>query len=207
MGVKNVKLPSFVKENAPTPDDIICEKIKHPWPQDQNKSCIMLRNVFSKKECQELIDLSEKTGYLPAMVNTGDGTMEVAKDYRNNSRCMIDSFEIGDHIFNRVKAWLPEIWDKRKLLSCNERLRFLRYYPGEFFAVHKDAMYMRDNGERSYFTVLFYLNEGFEGGHTTLIHLSDKKKICRLHQHKGQCYCFNMTYGMKGLCWRKESNI
>jgi len=145
---------------------------------------------FLKNECEQLIALSEKTGYLPAMVNIGDGQMQVDKDYRNNSRCMIDSVELADLLFDRIKKWLPEIWDERKRLTCNERLRFLRYYPGEFFAIHKDGSYVRDNGERSYFTILFYLNEGFEGGHTTLMHLSDSTQNLPITPSQGGVLLF-----------------
>ena len=63
----------------------------------------------------------------------------------------------------------------RKVITCNERLRFLRYYKGEFFALHQDGMYMRNNGERSYVTVLIYLNDDFKGGETTLVHLDNQK--------------------------------
>ena len=36
-----------------------------------------------------------------------------------------------------------------------------------FFQTHKDASYIRENGERSFITMLFYLNEGYKGGKTT----------------------------------------
>jgi len=49
LGAKNVKLPSFVKDNVDVSDKITSEEIIHPWPQDKDKICVMLRNVFSKK--------------------------------------------------------------------------------------------------------------------------------------------------------------
>jgi len=203
MGVKDVKLPLFVKEETTESEKITCEKITHPWPAHKDKWCIMLRNVFSKSECEELIKLSEKTGYLPAMVNIGEGKMEVASDYRNNTRCMIDSVELGDFIFNRIKKWIPSVWDKRKLLSCNERLRFLRYHPGEFFALHQDGTYMRENGDRSYITVLFYLNEGFEGGHTTLMHLTDSSKNVPITPSQGGVLIFEHRIWHEGSLLKK----
>jgi predicted 2-oxoglutarate/Fe(II)-dependent dioxygenase YbiX len=49
----------------------------------------------------------------------------------------------------------------------NERFRYYRYRKGQQFDWHMDGAYMRANGERSLFTLMFYLNEGFKGGDTT----------------------------------------
>ncbi|XP_063437917.1 uncharacterized protein LOC134718955 isoform X2 [Mytilus trossulus] len=65
------------------------------------------------------------------------------------------------------------------LLNAGDRLRILRYDPGEYFRPHYDGMYKRDNGERSYVTVQIYLNEGFEGGSTTFIgsHIDERVEV------------------------------
>jgi hypothetical protein len=47
-------------------------------------------------------------------------------------------------------------------------MRFLKYYPGGYFATHFDGQYRRPDGsERSFITIQIYINEGFEGGETT----------------------------------------
>ena len=91
-------------------------------------------------------------------------------DVRNNTRCIWDSQEEVDKIWNRIKEFVPPVWAGRKVMGLNERLRFLKYKPGEYFAPHMDGNYRRDNGERSYITFQAYLNEGFEGGSTTFLH-------------------------------------
>lgn len=65
------------------------------------------------------------------------------------------------------------------MVSLNERLRFLRYDPGERFEPHHDGMYVRPDGiERSYITVQLYLNGGFEGGSTTFLgSLEDRLEV------------------------------
>jgi predicted 2-oxoglutarate/Fe(II)-dependent dioxygenase YbiX len=57
------------------------------------------------------------------------------------------------------------------LVRLNERLRFLRYDPGQKFVPHLDGQYRHPDGsgERSFITVELYLNEGFKGGETTFI--------------------------------------
>ena len=42
----------------------------------------------------------------------------------------------------------------------NERLRFYRYDIGQQFDWHYDGYFERDNGERSYLTLMVYLNDG-----------------------------------------------
>ena len=43
----------------------------------------------------------------------------------------------------------------------------MKYHPGDFFRMHKDGVFTRENGEKSSITLLFYLNEGYKGGKTT----------------------------------------
>jgi predicted 2-oxoglutarate/Fe(II)-dependent dioxygenase YbiX len=68
-----------------------------------------------------------------------------------------------------------------RAVGFNERLRFLRYDPGTYFAPHMDGSYERDDpshpkyGEKSLVTAQIYLNQGFEGGATRMMgrNLSD----------------------------------
>lgn len=128
-------------------------------------------HVLSPDECAALIKLSEAAGYEKAMVNVGFGKQILRPDYRDSHRVMIDSPELADAIFGKIKLYL------RNLLKCkdytrdhtgtcyefNERLRFLRYTGGEFFSKHFDGRYRRDNGDTSFLTVLVYLNDGYNG--------------------------------------------
>lgn len=59
--------------------------------------------------------------------------------------------------------------------ELNERLRFLRYDPGEYFASHMDGRYYRPighphEGDFSLITCQLYLNDGFTGGTTRFFH-------------------------------------
>ncbi|XP_048779615.1 uncharacterized protein LOC125683004 isoform X2 [Ostrea edulis] len=134
----------------------------------KGKLAFVLYNVFTEEECKKYIKDSEKRGYELALVNTGRGSVK-APDVRNNSRNMWDSKEEANKILQRIKDYLPETWKRRKLVELNERLRFLRYDPGEYFKPHLDGYYMRENGDKSYITVQIYLNEEFEGGSTTFL--------------------------------------
>ena len=59
--------------------------------------------------------------------------------------------------------------DTITLKGLNERLRFLKYsQPGDFFYPHTDGYFPRTINERSFVTVLLYLNEGYRGACTTI---------------------------------------
>jgi predicted 2-oxoglutarate/Fe(II)-dependent dioxygenase YbiX len=142
---------------------------------NSKKFCIQFNNILSQDECYNLIQLSELSGYEQVKINTD----ETDDDVRNNDRCMIDSVEIVALIWERVMESLktePEV--RRTLLTMddtvwtatglNERLRFLRYDAGTFFTPHEDDSFVRDH-ERSFMTMMLYLNEGFDGGSTRFL--------------------------------------
>jgi len=139
--------------------------------QKRETLCFVLENVFTKKECDDLIALSEKKGYEPALLNIGGGRQTYAPDVRNNDRCIIDDEALAEKLYQKIQPYVPQQFKAGKAVGLNERLRFLRYDPGHNFKAHQDGMYYRNSGpkmgERSYITVQIYLNEGFEGGETT----------------------------------------
>ncbi len=88
------------------------------------------------------------------------------------------------------------------MVSLNERLRFLKYHPGDYFRPHCDGAYARPDGsEMSFITIQLYLNNcnpnpgmmskllgsgekyDFEGGATTFLTYSTESK-----QKRVPCY-------------------
>ncbi|XP_060601017.1 uncharacterized protein LOC132754407 [Ruditapes philippinarum] len=143
----------------------------------KGKLAFVLRNVLTEKECKDYIKKTEKMGYTDALVNIGGGRQQMMKDVRNNTRCIWDSFEEADKIWQRIKQFIPDKWRNREVMGLNERLRFLKYNPGEYFAPHMDGMYMRENGERSFVTIQLYLNQGFKGGSTTFMSFAETERM------------------------------
>lgn len=124
-----------------------------------------IHGALSDSRCDELIAFSEEEGYEEATITTPRGFV-MAKEIRNNDRVIYDSEEMAGELFPSVQDYLPSDFDGDELVGLNERLRFYRYDPGQKFNWHFDGHYQRPNGERSHFTLMFYLNEGFEGGNT-----------------------------------------
>ncbi|XP_048242162.1 uncharacterized protein LOC124137987 isoform X2 [Haliotis rufescens] len=155
--------------------ELVYKKVDLP-EDSKHKLAFVLENVLSPEECQWFIEKTEKKGYKRALIKLGGG-QEVAHEVRNSSRYMWDSRKVSKKLWSRVKTYVPEVFKGRRALGLNERLRFLRYEPGEYFRIHKDGIYTRKNMERSYITVQMYLNEGFQGGCTTFFSSDALQKV------------------------------
>jgi len=165
---EETKKPAFMKtQRVPEITREECQLAKRA----EGKVAYVLHNVFSEEECQSIIEWTEENLHWgPAMINIGLGRQVLNEEARKHDRAIVDSEEIADYIMERLKGNLNYIWDKRRLSCLNERLRFLRYEDGNYFAPHMDGQYRRPDGvERSYLTILFYLNDDFIGGRTNFL--------------------------------------
>eukprot|EP01083_Nonionella_stella_P029538 81269_1 len=188
---KQLHIPKWMQKNAPIPDHVAhlkCEKIELPYNYCKGGWVVLIRDVFTKQECDELIQFSERIGYEDALVNIGYGRQQKIPSFRNCKRMMIDNYDMIHCLWSRTHRFIPTYFNRRRRISFNERLRFLRYYKGEFMGPHFDGTYVRANGERSQLTFLLYLNDGFKGGNTTFLDTFDANG-------KGR-YAPNITQGM-----------
>ena len=147
-----------------------------PGEEQRHKMAYSIKNVLNEDECSSAIKICEKHGFEPATINAG--VQILATDYRNSFRCIIDSPRTALLLWKRIRASLPEAFfqGETQAVGLNERLRFLRYSPGDYFAPHYDGAFRRNNsagereGEISKATIMIYLNDGFEGGKTDFPH-------------------------------------
>ncbi|KAE8133921.1 hypothetical protein BDV38DRAFT_257105 [Aspergillus pseudotamarii] len=180
--------PNFLPWKAPP--GAKCKKIDFatsdpPLPEFKNRFAVVIDNILTEEECDELIRLAEASTLTPqsttpvwerAMINVGGGRQRLATDTRNCGRIIWDSPELADKLLNRLMPFLKELeidrLENRPLVTglagrnktygltrLNERLRFLKYEGGEYFKPHWDAFYTTpDRKEKSYYTVHLYLN-------------------------------------------------
>jgi len=153
----------------------------------------VLRGVYTPEECAAMLVASEARGYEEALVNTGRSQV-LDKSTRHSARNMWDSRDTARELFARIESHLPSGEPRSfgyaippKPLVCeglNERLRFLRYGPGHFFAKHRDGSFAKhrdgsyrlrnDGSSQSYLTLMLYLNSSgagadYEGGETCFV--------------------------------------
>ena len=90
----------------------------------------------------------------------------MAPGVRNNERVMFDDVETAQMLFDRVSPHIPAYIATARAVGANERIRCYRYKPGMRFKRHADGAFVRSPTEASVYTLLVYLNDGFEGGET-----------------------------------------
>jgi predicted 2-oxoglutarate/Fe(II)-dependent dioxygenase YbiX len=146
----------------------------------------VIRDFLSPEESARFIALSEEKGYGDAPITTSSGFV-MRKDIRNNERVMVDDAVLSAELFERARPLLVREWFGWELIGFNERWRYYRYDPGQMFAPHYDGCYERDNGERSHFTFMIYLNDDFEGG-STVFH--GERPALRLRPERGMALVF-----------------
>jgi prolyl 4-hydroxylase len=130
-----------------------------------NSGVFTIENFFSPAECERYIALGDEIGYSASEVNFASGSRR-AEEIRNNDRVIFDDAALAAALFERARAMLPADISGWTLSGFNERMRFYRYGPQQYFKWHKDGSFAKGPGEASMLTFMIYLNEGFEGGDT-----------------------------------------
>ena len=99
------------------------------------------------------------------IVGKGGGA-EIDLAVRNNTRLMWDDAGEANALLARVAGAVPERLSGMTLAGANPRLRLYRYGAGERHGAHWDTVVELEDGVRSLVTLVFYLNDAFEGGAT-----------------------------------------
>jgi predicted 2-oxoglutarate/Fe(II)-dependent dioxygenase YbiX len=135
-------------------------------------------NLLTALECQELMALSEKLGYSEAKIYTASGPV-AKKNRRNNSRLEYRSPDLARILWERLGRIKPRFNKESGYVPyrLSETFKFYRYQPGQYFDWHRDGSLARGMTEKSFYTLLVYLNRGYEGGTTDITDLSGEVQI------------------------------
>lgn len=129
----------------------------------------LVHGFLSPDECQSHIHASEALGYEEAAIQTRDGGQAMNKAIRNNDRILFDDPALAQRLLEQARPWLPDCLDNEwQLVGLNERFRFYRYTPEQYFKWHRDGAFQRSPSEISQLTLLIYLNDNYQGGATQL---------------------------------------
>lgn len=127
---------------------------------------IGIKSFLSTEECQELIEISEKMGFQKATVGNADGVRSTNEARRNNSRLEYINPALAKMFSLKLASLLPATHDGRVFSGLSPKFKFYRYSPGEKFDWHQDGSIVRGLDEKSYFTLVIYLNGNCLGGET-----------------------------------------
>ena len=145
----------------------------------------LIEGFLTEAECDHYINLSQEKVFEEAKINVF-GRQQMNKGVRNNDRLMIFDERIAEELFKKAAAFLPQEHDGHELLNFNEMLRIYKYAPGQQFKMHRDGSYIRNEKEKSFYTIMIYLNDDFEGGETefeNLFTVAPKKGTALIFHH------------------------
>jgi len=125
-------------------------------------------NFLSEEDCARYINMSEEKGYEKAGVNTEKGTV-IVETVRSNNRILFKDEQMAGDIWGKIQDHVPARIGNSYAIGLNELFRFYKYEPGQQFRRHTDESFIRNESEASYYTLLIYLNEDYEGGRQSLI--------------------------------------
>lgn len=144
------------EDNVFDPDVIEVENL----PGGLEGMGIVLSNVFSRRECQQIIQETEKLGYGSL------GRSKTGGAYRGNSRlqCIDAGGSFTEALWKRIIPYIPTkesipgepLWVASGL---NDHYRFARYRKGQGFAKHVDKQTILEHERCSILTVNIYLND------------------------------------------------
>lgn len=141
----------------------------------------MLYNIMTQAECEQFLVMIEKIG---AKANADNS--ETTRNASNSRGFGISDCkfwrapeDVMNNIWARVGGFLPSslIVDDQKCtlvteMPLNEKFRYYCYDAGYVREKHFDGAFIRKSPQegvriQSHFTLLIYLNNGFDGGETT----------------------------------------
>src|SRR5688572_29092590 len=105
-------------------------------------------NILTADECEGLIRYTELRGFEDAPITTGYGFV-MHPEVRNNTRVMYDNPTGASWLWERMAASVPQRLGPWRAVGLNERFRYYRYEPGQYFKWHGDGAFVRSDVERS----------------------------------------------------------
>lgn len=126
------------------------------YPKRNLRKVHIIKHFLDNDECLELIDLF------------GEGSQRMEDMFRTNDRHMIQADVWSKKIWTRVNA-LVDLFSEPDFqpVRCNPRVNIYRYSEGDEFRLHCDQPFILDD-EISFYSVLCYLNDDYEGGEAML---------------------------------------
>ncbi|KAL8823603.1 MAG: hypothetical protein Q9191_005704, partial [Dirinaria sp. TL-2023a] len=159
--------PSWLSGKPPTPTKRVLNFEELGFPENRGCYAVVVDDVFTKFECEQLVLAAEAQSdgvWEQAMVNVGNYKQELMADVRDCGRIIWDDHDIVAKIWSRVKDLVPEIMVVKKkplitgwgpvkrnetlsMTRLNERMRFLKYGPEQYFRPHFDGQFRVPGGD------------------------------------------------------------
>jgi prolyl 4-hydroxylase len=135
-----------------------------------NSEIWAIANVLDIDICNDCITASVEDNLFPNSLN------EVHKDIITSfkNRVFLTSPELANIVWNNIYDKVPQNHQGYEVYGINEGFRFYKYLTDQEFTMHQDIDFEKSAYEKSFYSLLIYLNDNFKGGETTFENLSVK---------------------------------
>jgi Rps23 Pro-64 3,4-dihydroxylase Tpa1-like proline 4-hydroxylase len=157
------------------------------------KGIYVFHDFIKDDECTKFVEFIENK------INNNSNDIV---NFTNTSGAINDKYkdvELAEDFFDRVITHAPKNL-KDKIIKPNDLIYWSKYKPGSKFGLHTDTglYYNKNEGLKSRYTLLAYLNDNFDGGETVFYDNYFKETI-RVKPKKGSCIIFDIKLFHQGL--------
>ncbi|MEJ7625416.1 MAG: 2OG-Fe(II) oxygenase [Ferruginibacter sp.] len=137
---------------------------------NHNEHVFSITNILDTEICKDCIEVAEEQSLFP--INKKEVPKDLQKSFSN--RLFITSKELSEVIWKNIYDFVPKEYNCWRVSGINENFRFYKYLTGQEFTMHQDADFHKTEFEKSYYSLLIYLNDNFKGGETKFENLTVK---------------------------------
>ncbi len=122
-----------------------------------------ISDFLEKDICTGLISKVEVSGLADASKAMPDGD----KPFGQTNRVLFSNKAFAGVVWAKLKKYAPPFAQDFMPVGVNEQFRLYKYFTGQVFPKHRDASFTINTRERSFYSLLVYCNDDFEGGETS----------------------------------------
>lgn len=130
-----------------------------------NKIIYQFDNVFTNKECNDIINYCELLGFTDLQTNK-HGEQFYDPDFRNDKCCILGDVKMLEILTKKIKVLFPGDY------KLNSIIRASKYEENSYCKPHEDDI-INNGSSLNKYTILLYLNDSVGG--ETVFHFNDKK--------------------------------
>ena len=134
----------------------------------KSDNLFLVEKFWDEEICNTIISLVEKDNVLPSEETVKDQiTLDDNLDSRNDFMLYLQNEDLANIIFQSLSPFFKDIcFDNIVPTGVHQDLRVYKYLPKQEFKRHRDGERVVSDYEKSYFSLLIYLNDNYEGGTT-----------------------------------------
>eukprot|EP00494_Astrolonche_serrata_P030719 UN30987 len=116
--------------------------------RNETERFVFTMDIFTEEQCKELVYFSDNI--IKAPWGIAAGKQGRAMKRRDVWRKLVDCKPFANAIFDMLRPYIPEKFQKWDLVGMNERFRFLKYYKGQAHGSHRDNYYLDKTTGQNY---------------------------------------------------------